>query len=94
MHHRCIGVVDAVIKIESLRQFNLRHVFQPFKDQVWLNFTARNQPVTMISILQGEAIGCNRRPETQVIQRLQPFDYILNVFKNNHVQSLPDLWNQ
>jgi hypothetical protein len=88
----CDWSVDAVFQIEGCPQFHGGQSFEPAQDQGSINLSARNQPIAMIAILQAQIIGRNRVPKFEVIQIFQPLFNILNIFKNNHANSVPDRW--
>lgn len=85
---RGLRLANAVFERERLSEFRVSHIFQDFKNQLGLNRTLGNQIIAMITVLQGQPVGCDRIPERQIVQRLQPFDHVLNIFKYDHLNTL------
>jgi len=81
---------NAIVQIKGSSQFHYRKTLQHFEDYLGVHIPARNQPVAMIAILQGEIVGCYRIPEGDVVERCEPFFNVLNVLKNNHGNIIPN----
>ena len=43
----------------------------------------------MIAVLEDQPIGLHRLPEGDVVERVKPVPHILNVFEDDHNDSLP-----
>lgn len=84
--------VVAVAQSKAAAQPVIGDIFEPFENGCLRYFPARNQPVAVIAVRDTEdAIGGQSLPKGNVIQRVQPFVHIRQIFKNNHGTSVPHL---
>lgn len=89
MHRRDGRVTDAVFQAQRFGQFHLGHPFEHAQYQGRVDVPLGNQIVAMVAVLQDQVIGRDCLPEGQIVQRLKPLFYVLNIFENDHAVILP-----
>lgn len=85
-------IMNAVFEAELPRQRQSRHNLETRQDQIQRDRAARDQPVAVLPVFLVEhSVWSHRLPKAKVIQRVQPSFNILNIFKNNHARSVPNI---
>jgi len=95
LHSVSLGVMDAIFEVKSHGQLILSHALQYAQYKRLINSAAGNHLIAMFTILKGQIVGFNGFPKGNVIERFKPLFNILNIFKNYHPYSLPNLgWDK
>lgn len=85
-------LILSVLQTKPVSEPVIGDMFEPFEDGCLRDFTARNQPITMIAICDTEyVVGGHRVPKSNVIQGVQKLINIRQIFKDNHGTSVPHL---
>ncbi len=84
-------LIDALCQPELLGKGKARHHLQPFQDRRLRHLAAGDQPIAMRPVsVSKHLIGRSGGSKRDVIHRLQPVPHILNVFKSNYEDILPN----
>lgn len=86
----CRGFNDPRLQSKALRQRDPRLGLEAVEHCLLINDASRDLIIAMFSIAKGEnaPVG-DLFPELNVVERIQPGFHIFDVFKNNHVISVP-----
>lgn len=75
-----------VAETEPLTQFEHRHVLDDIQHQRLVGFAVPDLLVAMVSRLECEAVGCDRRPKALIVHRGQPVRNVVLGSKSRHPQ--------
>ena len=82
-------LVDAVLQSQPFGQLHPRHRLEALQDLFLRHAAFGDAGIAVIPISFGkDRIGLNSLPEAEVVQWCEPFHDIVNVFKDQHTDSL------
>lgn len=85
-----MGLVSAEWQGKSFAEVADRHALETVEDGLCGNIAARNQPIAVIAICQGEDRPVlHGIPKGVIAQGLQPFFQLFNILKHNHSHIIP-----